>query len=344
MKTIASNNPWLIKEKQRNNKPYKTLITPEIGNRSSYSSWINKKEKILPIEEFKDYEDNSSIIQTKRNIEDESNNLLQPNPLSQFPKGKNAGTCLHKILERFNFHENNSEKLVTIIKEELINHQIDLCHTDKVKEAIKRIINTSLGEELKNKRLVDIYDSQIIKEMRYDLLLSKNDKLINANDIAKCFELDNDYQFSNDYFNEVKKLKILSKGFHTGFIDCIIGIGEKIETSKWWIIDWKSNFISDEKDNDCIPLNYDQNNMGLEMIKHHYPLQSHLYLLALHRFLKWRLINYDPNKNLGGYLYIFIRGLPENNSFHNGFTPGLFRGNAPVNRIKYLDNLFKNGN
>ena len=87
--------------------------------------------------------------------------------------------------------------------------------------------------------------------------------------------------------------------------------------------------------------------MKSEMIKHHYPLQSHLYLLALHRLLKWRLKNYDPIKNLGGYIYIFLRGLPktslENNFNSNELSPGLFIGDAPLKRINYLDNLFKIG-
>ena len=81
-----------------------------------------------------------------------------------------------------------------------------------------------------------------------------------------------------------------------------------------------------------------------EMIKHHYPLQAHLYLLALHRLLKWRLKSYQPNLNLGGYVYLFIKGLPDVELFEKSkidkLTPGIFIGEAPLNRINYLDNLF----
>ena len=117
--------------------------------------------------------------------------------------------------------------------------------------------------------------------------------------------------------------------------------------SKWWIIDWKSNFICNEDDNKSIPINYNYENMRFEMIKHHYPLQSHLYLLAVHRLLKWRLANYNPDNDLGGYIYIFIRGLPNekiiNKTEHSKYPFGIFYSKAPIDRILYLDNLFKNG-
>ena len=84
--------------------------------------------------------------------------------------------------------------------------------------------------------------------------------------------------------------------------------------------------------------------MKEEMIKHHYPLQSHLYLLALHRLLKWRLKNYQPKFHLGGYVYIFLKGLPDikffENSLEKDISPGLFISPAPINRINYLDNIF----
>ena len=31
--------------------------------------------------------------------------------------------------------------------------------------------------------------------------------------------------------------------------------------------------------------------------------------MALHRYLRWRLRNYDPDRNLAGVLYLFVRGM-----------------------------------
>ena len=85
--------------------------------------------------------------------------------------------------------------------------------------------------------------------------------------------------------------------------------------------------------------------MDEEMYHHHYPLQAHIYLLALHRFLNWRLPNYSPQKHLGGYVYVFLRGIPDieelkEKNLHQR-TPGLIVEPAPIERIKKLDLLLQ---
>ena len=41
----------------------------------------------------------------------------------------------------------------------------------------------------------------------------------------------------------------------------------------------------------------------------HYPLQALFYVVALHRYLRWRLPGYDPDDHLAGVLYLFLRGM-----------------------------------
>ena len=346
------NNFWNNDINSSKHNRYNNLINNKITFRSSYSGWINKdNNKIQIANNYKDYEDNLSIINNKRkfnNLKNSDRYLYTLNPLSTFPKGKNAGTCIHKILERFNFETNSEKELMHIIEEELKNHYIDLNFSILLKEGILRLLNTSFGEKLGNKKLIDIPNEYTLKEIKYDLAISNKGKVIKSDDIAECFLIDNNYDFGKNYSKKVKELKFYSKGFYTGFIDCIVPIGECINSSKWWIIDWKSNYITDKDQNKCLPKNYLNNYIKDEMIKNHYPLQSHLYLLALHRLLKWRLKGYDPNIHLGGYIYIFLRGLPDFNicnrlEFKNNI-PGIYIGDAPLNRINYLDNLFKNGN
>jgi exodeoxyribonuclease V beta subunit len=75
----------------------------------------------------------------------------------------------------------------------------------------------------------------------------------------------------------------------------------------------------------------------------HYPLQAHLYLVALHRYLGWRLPNYKPEQDLGGYAYVFLRGAPgggdTSQSLANsgGVVPGMFLESAPIERLLALD-------
>ena len=150
---------------------------------SSYSSWIRKDKNIeAAINQFKDYEDNISIVKETylRKSKNYPNFFSYPNPLSEFPKGTIAGTCLHKIIERFEFRNDNNQELIDLIIEELNFHQIETSLAFNVKDAILRIINISLGKELQNKRLVDIPNEYLIKELKYDLTLSYEGRNINS--------------------------------------------------------------------------------------------------------------------------------------------------------------------
>jgi exodeoxyribonuclease V beta subunit len=75
------------------------------------------------------------------------------------------------------------------------------------------------------------------------------------------------------------------------------------------------------------------------MASHHYPLQAHLYLVALHRYLAWRLPAYDPEQHLGGYAYVFVRGTPgaSGQKVLPGPVPGMVVERPPLGRLLALD-------
>jgi exodeoxyribonuclease V beta subunit len=68
-------------------------------------------------------------------------------------------------------------------------------------------------------------------------------------------------------------------------------------------VDYKSNYLGQR------PEDYDASSLEQAMVQHDYPLQYLIYSLALHRYLKVRLPDYDPDEHLGGVLYLFIRGM-----------------------------------
>ena len=48
---------------------------------------------------------------------------------------------------------------------------------------------------------------------------------------------------------------------------------------------------------------------AVEMERAHYGLQALLYSVALHRYLRWRLPDYDAERHLAGVHYLFLRGM-----------------------------------
>lgn len=58
-----------------------------------------------------------------------------------------------------------------------------------------------------------------------------------------------------------------------------------------------------------------------------------IYTVALHRLLKQRLVDYNPEQHLGGNYYLFLRALPDNQ--------GIFFNQLSVEQVLELDALFE---
>ena len=62
-------------------------------------------------------------------------------------------------------------------------------------------------------------------------------------------------------------------------------------------------------DHPLTALDYTPEHMAESMTHSHYPLQALLYSVVLHRYLRWRLPDYDPEQHLGGIAYLYVRGM-----------------------------------
>jgi exodeoxyribonuclease V beta subunit len=87
-------------------------------------------------------------------------------------------------------------------------------------------------------------------------------------------------------------------GYLRGFVDLAFEHG-----GRWWVVDWKSNHLGDA------PADYAGPALARAMDVHGYGLQALLYALALHRHLRRRLPGYDPARDLGGAMMLFVRGV-----------------------------------
>jgi exodeoxyribonuclease V beta subunit len=77
--------------------------------------------------------------------------------------------------------------------------------------------------------------------------------------------------------------------------------------------------------------------LAVEMQRHHYALQALLYLVALHRYLRWRAPGYDPDSDLAGAVYLFLRGMtgPEGPVIDGGRC-GVFGWRPPAGLVGVL--------
>jgi len=111
-------------------------------------------------------------------------------------------------------------------------------------------------------------------------------------------------------------------GMLKGFIDLVFE-----HNGQYYVLDYKSNALG-ESDSA-----YTDQAMGEAILDKRYDLQYVLYLLALHRLLKARLPDYDYDRDVGGAVYLFLRGIQSS-------TGGAFVDKPPKVLMEQLDALF----
>ncbi|CAB5697875.1 Exodeoxyribonuclease V beta chain [Delftia tsuruhatensis] len=88
-------------------------------------------------------------------------------------------------------------------------------------------------------------------------------------------------------------------GMLMGFADLVF-----CHEGRYWVLDYKSNHLGPDGSA------YGAEALARAMLHHRYDVQAALYLLALHRLLRSRLgAAYAPQRQLGGALYYFLRGI-----------------------------------
>ncbi len=88
------------------------------------------------------------------------------------------------------------------------------------------------------------------------------------------------------------------RGMLKGFIDLVFR-----HEGRYYLLDYKSNWLGEDREA------YTRPAMEQAMRAHRYDLQYQLYSLALHRYLRHRLADYDYDRHFGGVIYLFLRGM-----------------------------------
>lgn len=228
-----------------------------------------------------------------------------------FPRGASPGTFLHGLFETLDFKKPFDPDCLS---KKLSQQGIDTVWLPVITDWIKNIISMRLdGGSLSLAHLAP--DSRhtelsfylpinaVVQARDLDLLCKRYDPLS-----ARCLPLD---------FPQVR-------GMLKGFIDLVFRW-----QGRYYMLDYKSNWLGEESASYTLPA------MEEAMIAHRYELQYQLYTLALHRFLRHRLVDYNYQRDFGGVYYLFLRGIDVSNSEN-----GVFYCRPNIALINALDCLF----
>lgn len=96
---------------------------------------------------------------------------------------------------------------------------------------------------------------------------------------------------------------------------------------RFYILDWKSNYLGFNLEN------YNSEGVLNAMNESNYHLQYLIYTVALKKYLSSRIPDFDYEKQFGGVVYLFLRGLRKGNA------GGVFTAKPPLALIEKMEHL-----
>jgi exodeoxyribonuclease V beta subunit len=133
------------------------------------------------------------------------------------------------------------------------------------------------------------------------------------------------------------------RGYLSGSIDVVLRIPSDDGGFRYVVVDYKTNVLGDPG-TPISTADYGRGDLASAMLHSHYPLQALLYSVVLHRFLRWRLPSYRPDRHLGGVLYLFLRGMcGPDTPVTDGHVAGVFDWSPPADLVLALSDLLDGG-
>ena len=222
-------------------------------------------------------------------------------------RGADAGVALHSIFELLDFNnqsswngtlQKTSKYYSNIIKKESLHLFEQLVHHVMHAEII-----------CKNEKFIlsNLTNEQKIPELEFYFSMDN----VNKNELNKILGEEADLEGENDI-----------EGLMHGFIDLFFEYN-----GRYYILDWKSNFLGNNL------VDYNTKGLSDSMKGNNYTLQSYIYTIAVSRFLNERLPKFDYDRDFGGVIYMFLRGVRS-----DGAT-GIYYNKPPLDKIISIENM-----
>ncbi|MBV9805518.1 MAG: UvrD-helicase domain-containing protein, partial [Solirubrobacterales bacterium] len=235
-------------------------------------------------------------------------------PLGKMPVGLAFGTFVHRVFEATDFAAPDLDaELAERVGTAQARGRMELGEPDAIVSGLRAAIETPLGPLLGGRRLRDIARRDRLDELEFELPLAGGDAPTGELTLRAIARVLDEHLPAGDpmaaYAARLADPALRShmRGFLSGSIDLVIR-AEGADGTRYAIADYKTNWLG-PADEPLRLAHYRREALAAEMGRAHYGLQALLYTVALHRYLRWRLPVYDPDRHLGGVLYLFLRGM-----------------------------------
>lgn len=198
-----------------------------------------------------------------------------------FPKGPKSGTMQHEIFENIDFNAGTDLIFAEVVKQ-LAKYDFDERWANCLTKQIVRILGAQMWNGGPSLNMINTS----VDEMEFMLPVHSFNK-----------------SMISDWLSEHRGRKVPYNqfniaGFLTGFIDLIFEF-----EGKYYVLDYKSNHLGFNASD------YSNDLLEVAIEHHYYDLQYLLYMVALVKFLKVKIPDFDYDTHIGGIAYMFLRGV-----------------------------------
>ena len=206
------------------------------------------------------------------------------------PKGANTGNMLHHLFETINFMDPDKwmDKIDLSLKR--FAPRQESTFPDRLLQMVQHVMQTQIVIDDTSFTLSGVAYNKRIHELEFDFTVP----------------LFNPFSLKHLSTGEIRidvNGPASMEGVMNGKIDLFFEWKER-----YYVLDWKSNFLGDKLED------YTQENMALAMNENNYHLQYLLYTLAVKKYLQSRLPDFDYERDFGGVIYMFLRGVRKDSS------------------------------
>ncbi len=270
-------------------------------------------------------------------------------PLAAMPVGVRVGTVVHRLLEAVDFAAPDLEaELASRLAEAQGRRAAEIGDPAAAVAGLQAVLRTPLGPVLDGLRLCDFTRRDRLDELGFELPLAGGDTPAGWVDLTRIAGLLRDHLGPDDplagYADRLEdpRLRQSVRGYLTGSLDLVVRLAGATGP-RFAVLDYKTNWLGAPGE-PLTTVHYRHAAIAAEMQRHHYALQALLYTVALHRYLRWRLRGYDPERDLAGVVYLFLRGMagPETPVF-DGTPCGIFGWRPPPGLVRALSDALDQG-
>ncbi len=274
-----------------------------------------------------------------------------PSPMAELPLGTGFGTLVHAVFETADLTAPDLLAELTVqCAEQLVAHPVPGLDAATLAAGLLPAARTPLGPLAGGLSLAGFAPRDRLAELSFELPLVGGDRAgprrLTLGELAPVLRRHLDAGDPLRTYPDVLESAALRaqplRGYLTGSIDAVL----RLPDGGFVVVDYKTNWLG-PLGAGAEPLSsahYEPPRLAEAMIGANYPLQSLLYGVALHRYLRWRLPGYDAARHLGGSLYLFVRGMCGPGTPAPGGVPcGVFSWAPPPALVVELSELLDGG-